>query len=221
MGLLKDKPSWRNPFYTFREELANSVTHGIGAALAFIGLAVLLILAAFYGNTWHALSFSIYGASLIILYSSSTLYHTVQLPRAKHLLRILDHAAIYVLIAGTYTPFLLLSVRGTLGWSLLAIIWVMALAGIIWKIFFLGRFEVMATIMYIFMGWMGVLAFRQMLTNIPPLGVMMLIAGGLIYTFGVIFYAWENLPYNHAIWHIFVLAGSICHFFAVTTLLMA
>ena len=221
MGLLRDKPSWKNPFYTFREELANSVTHGIGAALAFVGLAVLLILAAFYGNTWHVASFSIYGASLIILYSASTLYHSVQHPRAKRLFRTLDHASIYLLIAGTYTPFLLIGVRGTLGWSLLAIIWLMALAGIIWKIFFLGRFEVMATIMYIFMGWMGVLAFRQMLVNIPPLGVKMLFAGGLIYTFGVIFYAWEKLPYNHAIWHLFVLGGSICHFFAVATLLTA
>jgi hemolysin III len=221
MGFLKDKPSWKNPFYTFREELANCVTHGIGAALAFIGLAALVLLAAIYGNRWHVTSFTIYGVSLVILYSASTLYHSVQHPGAKRLLRTLDHASIYILIAGTYTPFLLIGVRGTLGWSLLAIVWMMALTGIAWKIFFLGRFEVMATIMYIFMGWMGVLAFRQMLVNIPPPGVTMLFAGGLIYTFGVIFYAWEKLPYNHAIWHLFVIGGSICHFYAVTTLLVA
>ena len=221
MGLLKDKPSWQNPFYTLGEEIANSVTHGIGAALAVAGLTVLVVLSAIYGDAWRVVSFTIYGSSLIILYSASTLYHSVQHPKAKQLFRTLDHTSIYVLIAGTYTPFMLISVRGTMGWTLLAIVWAMAVTGIVWKIFFLGRFEVMATIMYILMGWMGVIAFRQMLVNIPPLGVTMLFAGGIVYTLGVIFYAWEKLPYNHAIWHLFVLGGSICHFFAMVTLVKA
>jgi hemolysin III len=221
MGLLKDKPSWQNPFYTLSEEIANSVTHGIGAALAVAGLTVLVVLSVIYGDIWRVVSFTIYGSSLIILYSASTLYHSVKHPKSKQLLRILDHTSIYVLIAGTYTPFLLIGVRGTMGWTLLAIVWTMAVAGIIWKIFFLGRLEVLATIMYIFMGWMGVIAFRQLLVNIPPVGVTMLFAGGIVYTLGVIFYAWEKLPYNHAIWHLFVLGGSICHFFAMVTLVKA
>lgn len=221
MGLLKDKSSWQNPFYTIGEEIANSVTHGIGAALAVAGLAVLVVLAAIYGDAWRVVSFTIYGSSLIILYMASTLYHSVQHPKTKKVLRTFDHTSIYVLIAGTYTPFLLIAVRDALGWILLAVVWTMAVVGIIWKIFFLGRFEVMATLMYIFMGWMGVIAFRQMLVNVPQLGVRMLFAGGIVYTLGVIFYAWEKLPYNHAIWHLFVLGGSICHFFAVATLLKA
>lgn len=221
MGLLKDKSSWQNPFYTIGEEIANSVTHGIGAALAVAGLAVLVVLAAIYGDAWRVVSFTIYGSSLIILYMASTLYHSVQHPKTKKVLRTFDHTSIYVLIAGTYTPFLLIAVRDALGWILLAVVWTMAVVGIIWKIFFLGRFEVMATLMYIFMGWMGVIAFRQMLVNVPQLGVRMLFVGGIVYTLGVIFYAWEKLPYNHAIWHLFVLGGSICHFFAVATLLKA
>jgi hemolysin III len=160
-------------------------------------------------------------ASMAVVYSASTLYHSVQHPKAKQVLRTLDHTSIYVLIAGTYTPFMLIAVRGAMGWTLLAIVWVMAITGIIWKIFFIGRFEVMATIMYIFMGWLGVIAFRQMLVNIPPFGVTMLFAGGIVYTLGVIFYAWEKLPYNHAIWHLFVLGGSVCHFLAMVTLVKA
>lgn len=218
MGLFKDKPSWQDPFYTLGEEIANSVTHGVGAALAVAGMILLVVLAALYGDKWRVVSFTIYGLSLIILYLASTLYHGVQHPRAKRIFRRLDHTSIYVLIAGTYTPFLLISMRGSLGWILLAVVWTMALAGILWKIFFLGRFEVLATIMYVLMGWMGVIAFRQLLVNVPQTGVILLFAGGIVYTVGVIFYAWEKLPYNHAIWHLFVLGGSICHFFSITTL---
>ncbi len=221
MDLLKDKPSWKSPFYTLGEEIANSVTHGIGAALAVAGLTALVLLAVIYGDAWRVASFTIYGSSLIILYLGSTLYHSVQHPRAKRVFRTLDHTSIYVLIAGTYTPFLLIGSRNTAGWTLLALVWTMAVAGILWKIFFLGRLEVLATLMYVFMGWMGVFAFRQILSNLPPLGVTMLFAGGIVYTVGVIFYAWERLPYNHAIWHLFVLGGSICHFFAIATLIPA
>ena len=141
MGLLKEKPSWQNPMYTLGEEIANSVTHGIGVALAVAGLTVLVVLSAIYGDAWRVVSFSIYGSSLIILYSASTIYHSVQHPKAKRLLRTLDHTSIYVLIAGTYTPFMLIAVRGTMGWTLLAIVWAMALTGIIWKIFFIFNLE--------------------------------------------------------------------------------
>lgn len=221
MWLFKEKPTWKNPFYTRREEIANSITHGFGAALSVIGLILLVVLAAIYGDVWRVVSFSIYGGSLILLYLASTLYHSLQNPQVKRILRRFDHAAIYILIAGTYTPFLLVSLRGSLGWTFFALVWGMAAAGVVWKMFFLGKLEVLATIIYILMGWMCVFVFKDMLASVPPLGVTMLFTGGVVYTLGVIFYAWEKLPYNHAIWHLFVLGGSICHYVAITTLIPA
>lgn len=220
MWLLKDKPSWKNPFYTRREEIANSVTHGIGAVLSVIGLVVLIILAAWQGDIWRIISAAIYGSSLILLYLASTLYHSLQHPRLKPLLRKFDHAAIYVLIAGTYTPFLLVSLRETsIGLAFFILVWGMAAAGIVWKMFFVGKLEIIATAIYVLMGWMCLFAFEQMVAAIPKTSLIMLIAGGVVYTLGVIFYAWQKLPYNHAIWHVFVLGGSICHFFAIVTLI--
>lgn len=221
MGLLHDKPTWRNPFYTVQEEIVNSVTHGVGAGLSIAGLAVLVVLAVRYGDAWQVVSVSVFGASLVLLYSASTLYHAVQQPRVKEVLRKLDHASIYLLIAGTYTPFLLISLRGPTGWTLLTVVWIMATLGVLWKMFFTGRFEVIATIVYVLMGWMGVIAVRDMVAAIPTTGLVFLFAGGIIYTLGVIFYAIEKIPYNHAVWHLFVLGGSVCHFFAVYTLLAA
>lgn len=220
-SLLKSKPSWQNPFYSRGEEIANSVTHGIGTALAVAGLSILVVLAVIYGDVTRIVSFSIYGSSLILLYLASTLYHSIQHREAKKVLRIFDHASIYVLIAGTYTPFLLVSIRGTLGWTLFAVVWGLALLGVAWKIFFIGRLEVLATIVYVLMGWMCLLLFKEMLLKVPPWGVAFLITGGIVYTLGVIFYAWEKLPYNHAIWHLFVLGGSVFHFLAITTLIPA
>jgi len=219
MRLFHDKPSWQNPFYTLREEIANSVTHGIGAALSAAGLVVLVILAYLYGDVWQVVGFTVFGASLLILYLASTLYHAIQHRPAKRILRKFDHAAVYLLIAGTYTPFLLISLRGTIGVPLLIFIWAAAFVGVLWKLFFTGRYEVIATIIYILMGWMSIFAYRQMVTYIPPLGVALLIAGGIVYTLGVLFYALEKIPYNHAVWHLFVLGGSACHFAAVVTLL--
>ena len=220
-SLLKSKPSWQNPFYSRGEEIANSVTHGIGTALAVAGLSILVVLAVIYGDVTRIVSFSIYGSSLILLYLASTLYHSIQHREAKKVLRIFDHASIYVLIAGTYTPFLLVAIQGTLGWTLFAVVWGMALLGVAWKIFFIGRLEVLATIVYVLMGWMCLLLFKEMLLKVPPWGVAFLITGGVVYTLGVIFYAWEKLPYNHAIWHLFVLGGSVFHFLAITTLIPA
>ncbi len=218
MFLFKDQESWKNPTYNFREEIAASVSHGVGAGLAAIGLTLLVVLAMRYGDTWQVVAFSIYGTSLFFLYSASTLYHGIQRPRLKRSFRVIDHAGIYLLIAGTYTPFLLVSMRNTMGWTLLVIIWSMALAGIIWKIFFLGRLEILATMFYILMGCLAVVGIRQILVSIPPTGVILLAAGGAVYISGVIFYAWKKIPYNHVIWHFFVLGGSTLHFFAIFTL---
>lgn len=219
MSLFHDKPSWQNPFYTIQEEIANSVTHGVGTGMAVVGLVVLIVLTAVYGDARQMVSVSVYGGSLIILYLASTLYHSIQHPKAKKVLRVFDHASVYVLIAGTYTPFLILGIRGVLGWSLLAVVWALAFIGITWKIFFIGRFEVVATAAYVLMGWMCMLMIKEMLTKLPPVALALLLTGGIIYTIGVIFYAWEKIPYNHAIWHLFVLGGSICHYFAIMTLL--
>ncbi|MCP4423243.1 MAG: hemolysin III family protein [Chloroflexi bacterium] len=205
--------------YTLGEEIANSVTHGIGIGLSVAGLTILVVLAAIYGDVWRVVSFSVYGSSLIILYLASTLYHSFQRPKIKRVFRILDHAAIYLLIAGTYTPFALVSLRGPWGWTLFGVVWGMALLGIAFKTVFPGRYEVAATAAYVVMGWLCVIAYKEMLVRVPPGGLTFLIVGGVVYTLGVIFYAWEKLPYNHAIWHLFVLGGSICHFFAIYNLL--
>jgi hemolysin III len=218
MFLFEDKESWQTPTYTLREEIAASVTHGIGAGLSIVGLTLLIVLAAIYGDIWQVVAFSIYGASLFFLYLASTLYHAVQNPRPKRNLRLLDHTAIYLLIAGTYTPFLLVRMRGAMGWTLLAVVWSMALAGIIWKIFFLGRLEVLATIFYMVMGCLAIVGIREMLVSIPTTGLILLATGGAVYIIGIIPYAWEKLPYNHVIWHFFVLGGSLLHFFAIVTL---
>jgi len=208
------------PAYSLGEEIANSITHGIGAVLSVVGLTALVMLAAIYGDAWRVVSFSIYGVTLIILYLISTLYHSFPQPRVKRIFRILDHAAIYLLIAGTYTPFMLVSIRGALGWTLLAIVWGLAVVGVIWKLFFMGRFRYVATIAYLFMGWIAVVAVKPMMTNLSTAGISLVVAGGVLYSLGVLFYVWRRLPYNHAIWHLFVLAASICHFFAVVTLVL-
>ena len=201
--------------YTVGEEIANSITHGIGAALSIAGLTLLVSLAAIYGDVWRVVSFSIYGSSLVLLYLCSTLYHSIQHPKAKRILRIFDHSAIYLLIAGSYTPFTLVSMRGPWGWTLFGVVWGLALLGIAFKTVFIGKYEKWATAAYVLMGWLVVIAFKQMLITVPPGGILWLVIGGVVYTLGVLFYAWEKLPYNHAIWHLFVLGGSICHFFAV------
>lgn len=208
----------KTPMYTLGEEIANSITHGIGAVLSIVGLTVLIVLAAIYGDTWRVISFSIYGLTLIILYLISTLYHSFPQPRVKRIFQTLDHAAIYLLIAGTYTPFLLITIRGPLGWTLLAVIWGLAMLGVIWKLCFMSRFRFVATGAYLLMGWLIVIAIKPMLANLTTMGMSLILAGGIVYSLGVLFYVWRRLPYNHAIWHLFVLVASICHFFAIVTL---
>ena len=197
------------------EEIANAITHGIGLLLSIAGFVVLLVLAALRGTAWHIVACSIYGATLICLYTASTLYHAVISPRVKRALRIFDHSAIYLLIAGTYTPFLLVSLRGPWGWSLFGVIWGLALVGVLFKFWFVERFAILSTVVYIAMGWLVVIAAKPVITHLSLTAIIWLLAGGLAYTGGVIFFAAKRIPYSHAIWHLFVLAGSICHYFAV------
>ena len=196
-------------------EFANSVTHGIGFALSIVGLVALLVCATFHGGARHIVACSIYGATLVILYLASTLYHSIWSPKVKRIFKMIDHMAIYLLIAGTYTPFTLLSLRGGWGWSVFGVIWGLALLGIIYKIFFIGRWRGVSVAIYLAMGWMCVIAFKPLIASLSAGGVLWLAAGGLAYTVGVIFYGWKTLPYHHAIWHLFVMAGSTCHFFSV------
>ena len=208
-----------NDFYTLGEEIANGITHGIGTGLAIAGLTALIFLAAKNADTIRIVSVSIFGSSLVLCYLASTLYHSFQHPRVKRVFRIVDHASIYLLIAGSYTPFLLIAIRGKIGLTLLITVWALAIIGITFKLFFIGKYEVVATIAYLAMGWLCVFAFQEMITKIPPDGFRWLVAGGLSYTVGILFFAWNKLPYNHAIWHLFVLAGGACHYFSVLTLI--
>ncbi len=201
--------------YTRREEIANSITHGIGALLSVAGLAVLVGFSTTRGDAWHIVSCSIYGATLILLYLASTLYHSISQPNFKELLRTFDHSAIYLLIAGTYTPFMLVSLRGPWGWSLFGTIWGIALLGIILKTTSFGRLPGISLGFYLTMGWIVIIAIKPLLAALDKGGLWLLVLGGLAYTGGVIFYAWEKLPYSHAIWHLFVMAGSAFHFFAI------
>ena len=210
---LKKQTSAR--LYTLGEEIFNSITHGIGAGLSVARLTLLVVLAALYGDVYQIVSFSIYGATLIILYLASTLYHSFQQPRVKRVFKIIDHSAIYLLIAGTYTPFLLVAIRGAWGWTLLVIIWGLALLGISFKTLFIHRFSRLSVLAYILMGWLCLAAAQQLIANIPLGGLIWLAVGGVLYTVGVIFYALHKYPYMHGIWHLFVMGGSAAHYFAI------
>ena len=201
--------------YSRGEELANALTHGIGAALSVAGLAVLVTLTSLHGDAWRVVATAIFGATLVLSYTTSTLYHSFRGEALKRLLRKFDHASIFLLIAGTYTPFLLVNLRGPWGWSLFGVIWGLALAGVVLKFWLAGRFRLGSTLLYIGMGWLVVIAVRPMLRVMPTDALWLLLAGGLSYTVGTLFYLWKRLPYHHAVWHLFVLGGSACHFFAV------
>ena len=201
--------------FIHKEELANSITHGLGLALSVAGLVVLIVFAALRGNAWHVVSCSVFGATLVLLYSASMVYHIVRSPRAKRIWKVLDHSSIYLLIAGTYTPFTLVNLRGGWGWTLFGLVWGLALLGILFKVFFVDRYVIASTAVYLAMGWIAVIAVKPLLASVAGGGLVLLLAGGLAYSLGVVFFAWGKLPFNHAVWHLFVLAGSICHYFAV------
>jgi hemolysin III len=216
----------RNPHlndfhYSPLHELANALTHGLGAALSLAGLAALVTFAALHGTAWEITACAIFGASMVALYLTSTLYHCGFSPAARRWLRKLDHAAIFLLIAGTYTPFALLPLRGPWGWTLLAIIWGLAVPGIILKFKFAGRFDKLSTAIYLAMGWLALVAIKPLFEHLSTPSLVLLGAGGVSYTVGAIFYLWERLPFHHAIWHLFVLGGTACHFFAIWLLLPA
>ncbi len=200
---------------TNAEEIINAITHGIGALLSIAALVVLIMVAGNYGDVWHIVSFSIYGSTLVLLYLSSTLYHSFSSPKVKNLFARFDHISIFFLIAGTYTPILLTSMRGIWGWTLFGVIWGLALLGAVIRSIYLHRFRKLMVAVYLMMGWMFVIAGKQIFESLPQLSITFLILGGVAYSAGVIFYMWRNLPYSHGIWHLFVLAGSALHFFAI------
>ena len=201
---------------TLGEEIASSVTHGVGLAASIVALPLLIVAAARQGDAWRITSAAIFGASLVLLYTASTLYHALPRSRAKEVFRVIDHAAIYALIAGTYTPFLLGPLRGPWGWSLLALVWGLAIAGIVVKSTLGFRWARLSTAVYLLMGWIGIVAARPLLEHISPAGIAWILAGGIAYTAGVLFFVWdERIRYGHAIWHLFVATGSVCHVVAV------
>lgn len=197
------------------EELANSITHGIGLALSVVGLVALVALSIVRGDAWHIAGCTTFGVTLVLLYAASTMYHTFHAPRLKRILKVFDHTAIFLLIAGTYTPFTLVNLRGFWGWILFVLVWSLCIFGIVWKSFHAERFPIVSVLLYIAMGWIVLIAVKPLLAAVPLSGIAWLLAGGLFYMVGVLFYAVKRVPYNHAIWHVFVMGGSICHYFAV------
>ncbi len=201
--------------YTMIEEIFNSVSHGLGFVASIVGLVFLTLFAVWYGDTWHVVGFSIFGSTLILLYLASTLYHSLTRTRAVRVMQAIDHSAIFLLIAGTYTPFMLTVMRSALGWTILGIVWCIAVIGIILKVFHFEKTHRIGLILYLMMGWLIVTVFFQVVKTLPLFSLIMLFAGGFFYTAGTVFYKWDRLKFNHAIWHLFVLGGSVCHYFAV------
>jgi hemolysin III len=204
-----------NRAWTAGEELANSLTHGFGFVLSLVAAPVLIVSALASGDPWRIAAASIYASTLVVLYAASTLYHSVRSQPLKSVLRRVDHAAIYLLIAGTYTPFTLITLRGAWGWSLFGIVWGLALIGVALKTTFGPKLPALSTWLYLAMGWMIVVAIRPLSQHVDPAGLRWIALGGAFYTGGVIFYVWERVRFSHAIWHLFVLAGSVSHFAAV------
>ena len=197
------------------EEVMNSLTHGVGLALSAAGMAVLVTLAAMRGSGWHIVACSLYGTSLLLLYAASTLYHASRKSSVRKVLQKFDHAAIYVLIAGTYTPIVLVNMRGGWGWTLFGLVWGFAVAGIVFKVLFAGRFTLVSTVLYLGMGWLVVIALNPLVRALPDLGLLLLLLGGLAYSIGCVFYLKDAKPFRHFAWHLFVLAGSVFHYFAI------
>lgn len=201
--------------YSPLEERINITSHAFGFLLSLVALALLTTHASLNGNAWHVVSFGIFGASLVVLFAASTIYHSAKKPELRSRLRIVDHAAIYVLIAGTYTPFTLITLNGTAGWIIFSASWAMALTGIVLKLFFTGRFDLISTLMYVFMGWIIVFDLESLINKLSSEGLFWLVAGGLAYTVGAILYSIKKIKFNHAIFHVFVLLGAFCHFVSV------
>ena len=221
MFLLKNDPAWLNPDYDETEERWSSITHGFAFILSIAGLGVLFMYGRANGDQWTLLSFLVYGLSLALLYLASTLYHFFQHPPLKRKLRLFDHIGIYIVIAGTYTPFLIIGLHNHLGWIMLFVIWSMAGLGILWKIFLLGRYELLAILGYALMGILGVVILKDLLANVSQMTVIWLALGGAVYISGLVFYGTRKIPYAHVLWHLFVIVASFFHFLAVMTLIKA
>lgn len=198
--------------YSFFEELVNSITHGLGALLSVVALTLMVVVA---NDAFEMTSAIVYGSSMVILFLASTLYHSVTHTPAKNVLKLLDHCAIYLLIAGTYTPFMLISLKGAWGYSILSVVWTLAVIGIYFKLVYKQRFPKISLVTYLAMGWLIIIAAPQMIANVATGGLILLASGGAAYSLGAVFYAFKKIPFNHAIWHVFVLAGSVCHFLAI------
>ncbi len=201
--------------YSPAEERINIGSHALGLLLSVTAFLLLVLRAQSYDNALYTLSFAVFGASLICLYLASTLYHSAKTLKMRTRLRIVDHATIYILIAGTYTPFCLITLSGPTGWTVFAVSWGLAAAGLVLKLFFTGRFQLLSTLMYVFMGWIVIFVVKPMIANLPLAGLVWLLVGGISYTTGAVIYSIKRIPFNHAIFHLFVLAGSFCHFIAV------
>jgi hemolysin III len=205
--------------FSKEEEISNSITHGIGVILSIAALVILIVFASLYGNVWHVVSFTLFGATMLLLYTSSTLLHALKPGKAKDFFEIMDHSSIYFFIAGSYTPFLLVAGQSATGWTLFGIVWGLAIAGTIFKSFFVKKFLFTSTLLYVVMGWLIVFVWNDLVAAIHPTSLILLIIGGLLYTVGAIFYIWKLFKHHHAVWHVFVLSATICHFFAVLYLL--
>lgn len=207
--------------YSPLEEKTNIISHATGLALSVVGTLLMLIRASGSGDILHIIGAGIFGASLIALYAASTFYHSAKDPKARARLRINDHATIYLLIAGTYTPFTLITLKGWVGWTVFGVSWGMAACGVVLKLFFTGRYNVLSTLMYVFMGWIIIFAIKPLVNSFSVDGIFWLIAGGLAYTTGAVIYSIKKIPFNHAIFHMFVLLGSFCHFVSVYVYVLA
>ncbi|WP_188205637.1 PAQR family membrane homeostasis protein TrhA [Alkalibacillus aidingensis] len=201
--------------YSNKEEAVNALTHGLGAFLSIAGLVILIVFSSLNGNPWQVVSVTIYGVTMLMMYLSSTLVHSLPKGRAKEWFLFIDHSAIYLFIAGTYTPILLVLLRGPVGWTMFGVIWGVAILGIIFKVFFVNRFMIVSTLIYIFLGWFIVFVWKPLSAEMDLMGLIYLIIGGILYSVGSIFYMWRGFPYHHAVWHMFVVAGSAFHFFAI------
>lgn len=202
------------------EEIANAITHGIGALLSIAALVLLIVFASIYGNAWHVVSFTIFGSTMLFMYSCSTMLHSLPEGKAKNVFEILDHSSIYYFIAGTYTPFLFITIDGWISWLLFGIVWSLAIAGTIFKSFFVKKYVITSTMLYVIMGWLIVFAWKPLSENLASNGLLFLVIGGVLYTVGSIFYMWKGFKFHHAIWHLFVIAGSAMHFFSVLLFLV-
>lgn len=201
--------------YTLGEEIANSVTHGLGVVAGIVALTLLVTFASLFGDGRHVAGAIVFGATLVLLYTASTLYHSFPWPRVKHIFKVLDHAGIYLLIAGTYTPFTLVTLRDDGGWWLFAVVWTLAVAGVFLSAVWTYRPKWLSVLIYLGMGWLAILMIRPLMDNLDPVGLWLLVAGGLSYTVGTLFYVAKRIPYSHAVWHLFVLGGTTCHVLAV------